>query len=413
MAKMLAVDGDVLRRSFLATFVLVVNAFSWYFPLYVFFENTLGKFLEFNVLLETLGIHYVAVIGSAAVGTTVIKRFASRSMILYVWMFLGVVASAMMILLDASNIAYVFLVSFLLGISLGLGFPSCLAYFGDHSKKKNRGRLGGITFCASGFSMLLVGLFISTSTFAIGVLILTVWRGLGLVLFLLVNPKQECRQSVVDVSFRSVLVDRSLVLYLIPWIMFCLVNFLEIPMLRARAEILFGVDLTLLFPIAEFGIGGFVALIGGWFADSIGRKRVVIFGFIVLGMAYALLGLFSNVILSWYLLIVLNGIAWGIFSLIFYMVIWADLAGNRLKEKYYLVGILPFLISAYLQMLFTPYAELIAVSAAFSLASLFLFLAVLPLLYAPETLPEKVIRKRRLQKYLEDVKKVRKKYEKE
>ena len=146
MVKMLVVDGDVLRRSFLATFVLVVNAFSWYFPLYVFFDNTLGKFLEFNVLLGTLGIHYVAVIGSAAVGTTVIKRFASRSMILYVWMFLGVVASAMMILLDASNIAYFFLVSFLLGISLGLGFPSCLAYFGDHSKKKNRGRLGGSHF---------------------------------------------------------------------------------------------------------------------------------------------------------------------------------------------------------------------------------------------------------------------------
>jgi len=95
------------------------------------------------------------------------------------------------------------------------------------------------------------------------------------------------------------------------------------------------------------------------------------------------------------------------------MVIWADLAGNRLKEKYYLVGILPFLISAYLQMLFTPYAELIAVSAAFSLASLFLFLAVLPLLYAPETLPERVIRKRHIQKYLEDVKKVKKKYEKD
>ena len=413
MAKILAVDGGVLQRSFLATFVLVVNAFSWYFPLYVFFENTLRKFLEFNVLLGTLGIHYAAVIGFATVGTTVIKRFASRSTILCVWMFIGVVSSAMMIILDTSNIAYLLLVSFLLGISLGLGFPSCLAYFGDHSKKENRGRLGGITFCASGFSMLLVGLFISTSTFAIGVLILTVWRGLGLILFLLVNPKQECRQSVVDVSFRSVLVDRSFVLYLVPWIMFCLVNFLEIPMLRARAEILFEIDLALLFPIAEFGIGGFVALVSGWFVDSIGRKRVVIFGFIVLGIAYALLGLFSNVILSWYLLIMLDGIAWGIFSLIFYMVIWADLAGNRLKEKHYLVGILPFLISAYLQILFTPYAELIDVSAAFSLASLFLFLAVLPLLYAPETLPERVIRKRHLQKYLEDVKKVKKKYEKD
>jgi MFS family permease len=188
--------------------------------------------------------------------------------------------------------------------------------------------------------------------------------------------------------------------------MFCLINFIEYPILNN----LFGNYFASFITIAEFGICSFVALIGGWFADSVGRKRIVISGFVTLGIGYAVLGLFPRIILSWYLYTILDGVAWGIFSLMFYLVIWSDLAGNRIKEKYYLIGVSPFLISSYIQILFTPYAKLIDISAAFSLASFFLFLAVLPLLYAPETLPEKKIELRQLRKYVEAAKKVREKY---
>ena len=95
----------------------------------------------------------------------------------------------------------------------------------------------------------------------------------------------------------------------------------------------------------------------------------------------------------------------------FYLVIWPELAGNRMKEKYYLIGVVPFLISSYILILFTPYAEMIPISAAFSLASFFLFLAVLPLLYAPETLPEKQIELKRLRSYTENAKKIREKHQ--
>jgi MFS family permease len=255
--------------------------------------------------------------------------------------------------------------------------------------------------------MLLVGFLVNISTFVIGVLILNIWRTLGLILFLLIKPKQEHGQGRAEI-FWSAITEKSLLLYLIPWIMFCLINFFEFPIVTN----FFGTDFVLLILIAEYGIGGLSALIGGWFADSVGRKRIVILGFIMLGIGYAVLGLFSNIILSWYLYMILDGIAWGIFSLMFYLVIWADLARDRIKEKYYLIGVLPFIFSGYIQILFTPYAQSIPISVAFSLASFFLFLAVLPLLYAPETLSEKEIEKKRLQKYLGDVEKVKKKYEK-
>jgi MFS family permease len=412
MAKMHVTFRDLLKKDFSVLFV-VVNALSWYFPLYVFFESLLRKSqVEFPILLVALSIHYMGTIGFAFVGAALCRKMRLR-VFLCLWMFIGVIASAMLIIFDASNIVYLLSVSFLLGVSLGLGFPSCLAYFGDHSSEENRARLGGITYFTSGLGMLLIGLLVSISTFAIGVLIFTFWRGLGLVLFLLVKPKQEHKQDFREVSYKSVLIDRSFVLYLISWTMFCLVNFLERPMIITGADMLFGIDLSFLLAIAEFGVTGCIALIGGLFADSIGRKRVVILGFMVLGIAYAVLGLFPNIILSWYLYVVLDGIAWGIFTLMFYLVIWADLAGNRTKEKYYLIGVLPFLVSGYIQILVTPYATSIPISVAFSLASFFLFLAVLPLLYAPETLSEKEIEKKRLQKYLEDVEKVKRKYEKE
>ncbi|NIR14560.1 MAG: MFS transporter [Desulfobacterales bacterium] len=186
-----------------------------------------------------------------------------------------------------------------------------------------------------------------------------------------------------------------------------MINFLEHPVLTN----FFGNDFAELMPIAEFGIGGFAALIGGWFADSVGRKRVIIFGFIMLGIGYAVLGLFSGILLSWYLYLILDGVAWGIFSLMFYMVVWAELAKNRTREKYYLFGVLPFILASFIQILFAPYADFIPVSAAFSLASFFLFLSVLPLVYAPETLPERKIELRKLRRYVEKARKTKEKRE--
>jgi hypothetical protein len=45
-----------------------------------------------------------------------------------------------------------------------------------------------------------------------------------------------------------------------------------------------------------------------------------------------------------------------------------------------------------------------------SIASFFLFLAVIPLFYAPETLPEKEIKERELKGYIEKAKKIKEKH---
>jgi MFS family permease len=174
-------------------------------------------------------------------------------------------------------------------------------------------------------------------------------------------------------------------------------------------ESLFG-DFYVFAQFIVVALTGFFALIGGIIADIVGRKRVIMTGFVVLGIEYAVLSLFYEIPFSWYLYTAFDGIAWGMFAAVFYMTLWGDLAGTYMKEKYYLLGGLSYILSGFLPILVKPYVEIIPLGMAFSLASFFLFLAVLPLMYAPETLPEKRIKERELKQYIEKAKKAREKH---
>jgi len=108
---------------------------------------------------------------------------------------------------------------------------------------------------------------------------------------------------------------------------------------------------------------------------------------------------------------VMNGISWGILYVLFVVTIWGDISHGAPSDKFYALGVSPFFISKMLQL--TINSQIVAaipISAIFSFTALFLFLAVLPLIYAPETLPEKVIKQIELNSYLEHAQKVKEKY---
>jgi len=252
--------------------------------------------------------------------------------------------------------------------------------------------------------MLFVVITLLTDNIVVALMV-TAWRILGLILFLSTFKDKKAEQAQKVPSYASVLGKRELFLYLVPWVMFCLVNWMEAPLL----ENLFG-DLYSLIGFIEVAIAGLFALAGGIIADFSGRKRVIIIGFVILGIEYAMLSLLSGVSVSWCIYTAFDGIAWGMFASVFFMTLWGDLAGDYEKEKYYVVGGLPYLLAGFLSILVKPYVGVIPLGTAFSLASFFLFLAVLPLMYAPETLPEKKIRERELKDYIEKAKKIREKH---
>ena len=390
--------ATVPAKKFAPALALVFNSFVWYTLTY----RSLSSYVKQD--LSIFGVYYAGIAFAAILGVSLFRH--SRETFLSLWALLGAAMTALLPVITSNNSVMNVLIALLFGVSTGIGFPSCLAYFADATSVENRGIYGGITWSTVAFGVPAVGLLIislnTTQTFEA----LALWRFLGLVAFFGLSRNLEKVTPVSAVpSYRSVLEKKDMLLYLLPWIMFSLVNFAEAPiLLRSLGQ---NSDLA---QLVEVAISGLFAVVGGILADIVGRKRVIITGFVILGIEYAVFGLFSGTQAIWYVYIVFDGIAWGMFAAVFFMTMWGDLAGNNQKEKYYLFGGLSYLLAGFVSVVVTPFLDVIQATAAFSLASFFLFLAVLPLMYAPETLPEKEIKDRELRDYLEKAKKVKEKY---
>jgi MFS family permease len=356
--------------------------------------------------IEKLGLfsaYYVGVAVSAILGSKLLP--SKRTQSLDLWPFAGAIATLLLIAISSDSMLANASLALFLGASIGIGFPSCLSYFADSTSVENRGFMSGIIWGIIGFTVLIFAFLIHMLGQWETIAALTIWRLFGGIGFLVLNRKHEQLGAQRSPSYLEVIRKRETLLYLFPWVMFSLINFAEAPLLKN----VFGADFAFV-QLVEWALAGVVAVVGGVIADITGRKRVVITGFVMLGIEYAAMSAFSNLPAAMYLFLALDGITWGLLVAVFFTVIWGDLAENCEKEKHYTLGGLPFLLAGILSVLIEPYTGSIPVVTAFSFASFFLFLAVIPLMYAPETLPEKSIREKELKSYIEKAKKAKEKY---
>jgi len=238
-------------------------------------------------------------------------------------------------------------------------------------------------------------------------LILTFWRTASLAVLFFYETNINMAKNYASII--EVVKNRSFILYLAPWTMFSLVNYLSVNV----GINFFGEDFVSVLTLFSSFLAGVFAVFGGIISDTIGRRRTTILGFVLLGFGYALLGIFPQNTATWYFYALIDGITWGIFYVIFLFTIWGELAGHKSSENYYALGSLPHLLSTYLRLIIgSIIAENVSFYAIFSLTAFFLFLAVIPLMFAPETLPERVIRERELKSYIEKAKRVREKFTK-
>jgi len=385
--------------------ILVLNSMIWFAVMSTVLTNSVANLnLPVSETLILEGLYYVGIALSAFLGALLFPR--QRENCLLLWMTFGVLTTMSVITFNTNQLALTALFSLLLGFSIGMGLPSALAYFADTTAVENRATYGGLIWMPVGFGILILALALSALSAFWALMVLALWRAAGAVLFLglsrirgrLVLPDRKP-------SYRTILSRKDLILYLVPWVMFSLVNFSENPILGRVLG-----DFQLMAGLIEFAVTGIFAVIGGIVSDLVGRKRVVITGFLILGIEYAVLSLFSGIQASWYIYTLCDGTAWGLFASVFFMTIWGDLAETNQKEKYYVIGGLPYLLAGFMAVVLKPTATDIQPITAFSLASFFLFVAVLPLMYAPETLPEKKIKDRELRDYLEKAKRTKDKY---
>jgi len=372
-----------------------------------------------NDLLDNLGVDdyrlviwgtfYFSIIVTSIIGTLLSKRI-DKQKFLYVWTVCGTVISFLPAILINADFWQVWSVSFLLGSSFGLGVPSFLAYFAECTVVENRGRVAGITFLIANVSVAFLGIFSQTFNLVTISVIFVLLRALGLFIFFLKPEKNPLPNQITSgISFVSILRERSFVLYFVAWFIFPLIDKFEstliVPFLEeGNSQIL--TNMGFVEPL----IAAFSILIAGFLCDLIGRKKIVLSGFVSIGVAYCIIGLDPTSEIFWYIYYIVDGIAWGIFLLIFVLIIWGDLAQTYNSTKYYALGSIPYFLSSLVPEIVNDSINL-DVTSTFSLAGFFLFIAVLPLVFAPETLPEKKMELRRLRKFAEDAQKIKEKYE--
>jgi MFS family permease len=152
------------------------------------------------------------------------------------------------------------------------------------------------------------------------------------------------------------------------------------------------------------------AMVAGYAADRIGRKKPIVFGLIMLGASYAVVGMLTTPE-TYFATLLLSGFAWGII-MVAYLVVPGDLAFAGSSERFYAVGwVLPLVLYTAVEgtgrlIGFAPRIDVFSM-----ILSVILFAAVLPLWSAVETMSESKIRERRLREHAEKVGKILKESE--
>jgi hypothetical protein len=384
---------------------LVLNSFTWWIIASAIFNSIVNGLSLLDTEKMGVFITYYASIGVAAVlGSKLFPRARTKSIDL--WLFMGAIATILLTTVSNSDFLVDTLLAIFFGASIGMGLPSCLSYFANSTSVENRGLVGGTIWSTVGFTALILAFSISILGQWETIIALAIWRLFGAIGFLVLNRKHAELAAQKSHSYLEIIRKKEILLYLFPWVMFCLINFAEAPILEG----VFGENFFAFVQLVESAFVGIVAIVGGVIADVAGRKRVVIAGFVMLGIEYAAMSAFYQSPAALYLFLILDGVTWGLLVSVFLTVIWGDLGENYEKEKYYTLGGLPYLLANVLYILIEPQASAISPTAAFTFASFFLFLAVIPLMYAPETLPEKRIKDRELKSYVEKAKKAKEKY---
>jgi MFS family permease len=388
-------DVKITWKKFTAVATLISGtvAFFFLFPIYqasIFRELTTDNFYVYATQIVFYGSSAVS-----AVAGSLLSDKINRRKLLWTWITFGVAGTASLFALQSfPGIDFAFFSSIILGISLGFGFPSVAALLADHTFVEERARVSGAVILVT-FVMMFTAYasitFLQLGTVGI-ILALVILRSTSFVALLLDKCERETGKKR---TWRKILKNRNFAYYLFPWIMFTIASNLAwwvIPTAQFDSIITMGHYIR----YACLAVFGFCAGIG---ADRFGRKQPVIIGLVMLGVSFAFLSITisSLTVLAF---MVVSGVAWGmLFNA--YLAIPGDLALPGSKEKFYLIGTFTPLII----MGLTIKPDSLPISGLSSLLSVILFVSIIPILQAKETLPEDKMSSRGLREYLAKVSK--------
>jgi MFS family permease len=397
---------QISARKFASAVILVSFSFAW---LFMFFNRFPEIFQHYIPDIGTRYNGYFLFLGVAALSAivgSVISERTNRRRFLVSWIIVGLISNISVIFTQELGLLYFYLISAILGISIGLGFPSCLAFLADCTTVGERARVTGIAIFAT--LVLAMLSFIVAMTFEIQygielVFLLSALKGTSLLAF--VSGDCERRKSERIRPWKNIFVSEDFVLYLFPWLMFSLAGSINNLMFAVLFEQVEYINIETIADVLHYLTWAVVGFISGIMADRIGRKQPLIVGLTSLGVSYAIFGLFTSPE-TFILYQVLSGVAWG-FLFTVYITLLGDLASYGSKEKFYAMGaIMPIILTLSFNTLIGLFNITAPISVLSPVFSIVLFLSVFPVLRATETLPRKKIRERQMKDHIEKVGKI-------
>lgn len=321
--RILSTKSGVPLKFVIGDIFIIVNLVIWYNYASAILRDAIDEvcFIFFEKLLLYI-ILFMSSVVSILAGTILVTKLIERKRVLLVWSLIGVFSSLTFAILETATMFNVLLFLLpLVGLSFGLGLPVCMAIFADITSEENRARFGAIVILLTFLGMFFFGFIMATNLFW-NTFVLAVWRSLAIISVLVLGPSLENKKQKKSPSIFSLLKDRSVLLYLVPWSVFSMVNYLGWPVnskIHGESFVYFSVLVSNI-------VAGISAVIAGFAADKIGRKRTLLVGFTIFGIGYAVLGISPFNIYAWYLYTLIDGVAWGILFVIFVFTIWGDLA---------------------------------------------------------------------------------------
>jgi Sugar (and other) transporter. len=196
---------------------------------------------------------------------------------------------------------------------------------------------------------------------------------------------------------------RTIILYAAPWVLFSFLNITLTKNITGITSAISTSSLYLVFFSSQI-IGGICgALIGGYFADRVGRRLTLVSSVALYGVSMAFRGFIDNpgaLLFSF----IGEGLTWGIFLILYSFVIWGDLANTKNITKTYAVGLIAFYATAGIGV-FNLFGDISVVDSTL-ISCILIFSAIVPIVFAPELLTSEAQERNKLKKYIETVRKV-------
>lgn len=400
ITSLLSIGISLRRRGFLLLLIPYLTAGLWYFIFMPALDLNVKNLYQQTLYQEAYTYFNLCILFSFAINSLFADKIGKFRLV-YLWSAIMPILMALF-MFPISAPAFLILI-FLLSYVFSLGVLGYSIYFRDLVAMEERGRISGLLVSSSiltytiFFSVFRYEYFGYTEFIIIG-------TSLGLVTLATYFLKPYERpylttSNVYVLNYRF----KTIVLYLIPWLIFSLINGTLSKIITVHSISKFK-EIEMIANLVQITASGFSALLGGIIADWIGRKMTVIVAMVLFGCSITLsLAAYTSTIFlfSW----LLNGLAWGVLQTIYLLVIWGDLSKEKECAPYYALGLMPFYFSKAIGYLFLPYMVTISVFTASVIALLLLLFSTIPVVFAEELMPEIIADEMHRKRYIFRIKK--------